>query len=81
MEDSNWRLLLVTRKPRNIYRERGSTRRFIPAGTIVTSGSTYTFTYTTKTPITACKYYTQYRMVRDGVAGYGDTVSKSITVS
>ncbi|WP_424357759.1 NBR1-Ig-like domain-containing protein [Methanocella sp. MCL-LM] len=58
----------------------GPTRVFIPAGITVAPGSTYTFTYTMKAPDTAGTYTPQYQMVRDGVAWYGDTMQKTITV-
>jgi len=58
-----------------------STRIFLPEGTKVAPGGTYTFAYTLKAPASTGTYNPQYQMVRDGVAWYGDTVSKSVTVT
>lgn len=47
----------------------------------VRPGATYTFNYTLTAPSTPGNYTTQWRMVRDGYAWFGPTVSKSIAVS
>ncbi|MBP6963901.1 MAG: GerMN domain-containing protein, partial [Armatimonadetes bacterium] len=57
----------------------GTTRRTISGD--VRPGNTYTFTFTMTAPATPGVYTTDWRMVRDGVAWFGATCSKNVTVN
>jgi N-acetylmuramoyl-L-alanine amidase len=50
-------------------------------GATVRPGATYTFTVVMTAPSTPGTYTTDWRMVRDGVAWFGDTVTKQVTVA
>ena len=47
----------------------------------VGSGQTYTFTFTMTAPSSAGSYTTDWRMLREGVAWFGDTLTKTVTVT
>ena len=47
----------------------------------VRPGSTYTFSFTMTAPATPGTYTTDWRMVRDGVAWFGPTLTKQVTVT
>ncbi len=47
----------------------------------VRPGNTYTFNFTMTAPSSSGTYVTDWRMVRDGVAWFGATLTKSVTVS
>jgi uncharacterized membrane protein len=60
----------------------GFTRVSLPAATTVAPGQSYTFNFTVKAPATPNIYAFQWRMVRDGVAWFGDvTPSVAVNVS
>ncbi len=56
-----------------------ATRHFIN-GTVMPGGF-YTFTFTMTAPLTPGDYVTDWRMVRDGVTWFGDTLTKVVTVT
>ena len=59
----------------------GLVRIKIPAGTSVSPGSQYTFSFTMKAPSSAGSYTPKYRMVWDGHQWFGSRISKSVTVT
>jgi hypothetical protein len=58
----------------------GVGRAYLPAGTSVGPGQEYTFTFTVTAP-TAGTYSAGYRMLQEGVAWFGQTSTKTVTVS
>lgn len=57
----------------------GTTRRTISGD--VRPGNSYTFSFTMTAPATPGSYVTDWRMVRDGVAWFGPTRTKTVTVT
>ena len=58
----------------------GPGRIGIPAGTTVAPGQEHTFTFTITAPVPGT-YNPSYRMVQDGVAWFGATTTKTVTVT
>lgn len=57
----------------------GTTRHTISGS--IKPGSTYTFNFTLTAPVQGGTYTTDWQMVRDGVAWFGPTVTKTVTVN
>ena len=57
----------------------GNTRFTLPAGVVVLPGQQYTWSFTIKAPATGV-YNPAYRMVWDGHAWFGETLSKTVLV-
>ena len=60
--------------------EFGPGRIGIPAGTTVAPGQEHTFTFTITAPVPGT-YNPSYRMVQDGVAWFGATSTKTVSVT
>ena len=58
----------------------GATRFNIASGTNVATNQEYSFTFNITAPTTPGTYNLQYRMLQDGVAWFGDTLSVNVTV-
>jgi len=57
-----------------------SARQYLPTGTTVAPGGSYTFTFTMTAPKNPGTYTTDWRMVHDGVTWFGSYISKNITI-
>ncbi|MBP2114944.1 NBR1-Ig-like domain-containing protein [Paenibacillus silagei] len=55
-------------------------RKFIPNGQIVSPGQTITFSFTMTAPTTTGSYITDWRMVKENVEWFGDTVTVNVSV-
>jgi hypothetical protein len=53
----------------------------LPDGVTVPPGATYTFTWTLRAPPAPGSYVTDWRMVHEGVRWFGQTLSRTVTVS
>ena len=58
----------------------GSKRIYLPAGVSIASGQQYTFTFTV-TASAAGTYNVGYRMLQEGVTWFGQTSTKTVTVT
>lgn len=57
-----------------------TTRQWLPTGTTVAPGQSYTFTYTMTAPKTPGTYTTDWRMVHEGVTWFGSSISYNVNV-
>ncbi len=58
----------------------GPARLYIPSGTTVGPGQSYTFSFAMTAPLTTGSYTPQYRMLKEGVKWFGETLSHPIEV-
>ena len=56
-------------------------RQLLAAGEVVSPGAQRTFTFDFTAPATAGSYTTRWQMLREGVAWFGDEVTRTVTVA
>lgn len=56
-------------------------RQYLPAGLTVEPGQQYTFSFQMEAPLATGQYVTDWQMVQEGVNWFGQTLTKTITVS
>ena len=59
----------------------GATRVYLPSGTTINPGQSYTFTFMLTAPSTSGPYTLQFRMLQEYVKWFGETLSTSVDVT